>query len=202
MKRFPTRVLAACALAAVLVVAPPTARGSAEDAAEERAPAAAPNVVQEGILHNTVHGFRFPVPQGFELRASSTGDEIVLVVPDCDECILRVLVSPGNTDSLETTARALKKQVASEPNAQILDEQKTKVVREAAYTLVKEETVEPEAPKGSAAPAGRPKRVLTRYVTFNRGEDKFYFVLREPSDRFGEGEDAFERLLAKLQFDS
>jgi len=187
MKRFPKRVLAACALA-VLALAPPLARASAEDAAEERAPAAGPNVVQEGVLHNTVHGFRFPVPRGFELRPSSTGDEVVLVVPDCDECILRVLVSPGNTDSLETTVRALKKQVASEPSAHVIDEQRTRVAREAAYTLVKEETPD-------AGP-----RILTRYVTFNHGEDKYYFVLREPAAQFGTDEDGFEKVLSKLRF--
>jgi hypothetical protein len=43
---------------------------------------------------------------------------------------------------------------------------------------------------------------MTRYVTFNHGEDKYYFVQREPSARFGADEDAFERLLAKLHFDS
>jgi len=187
----------------------PVVRASAEDVVEEKsAPAPAPdgsavNVVQEGVLHNRAHGFRFPVPSGFELRASSTADEVVLVVPKCDECVLRILVSPGNTDSLDTTARALKKQVASEPAAQVIDEQRIRVAREPAYTLVKEEAADTAAPaKGTDPEASKGPRIFTRYVTFNHGEDKYYFVLREPAGRFGEDEDAFERLLAKLRFDS
>ena len=200
------------ALMAVLVAAgsaalPQAARASAEDSAQEKsAPAPAPesspaNVVEEGIFRNSVHGFRFPVPAGFELRASSTADEIVLFVADCDECILRILVSPGNTDSLDTTARALKKQVASDPSAEVLDEQRIRVARQPAYTLVKEETTEIAPAKGSGAPATKGPRILTRYVSFNHGEDKYYFVLREPASRFADHEDAFERLLAKLRFD-
>lgn len=195
-------VVAVCALAAA-----GRARASAEDSAEEKTPpppASKDNVVEEGVLHNTAHGFRFPVPKGFELRASaSSADEVVLVVPRCDECVLRILVSPGNTDSLETTVRALKKQVASEPGARLLDEQKTRVAREAAYTIVKEDAPQPGASaKGDSPPAAGGERVLTRYVTFNHGEDKYYFVLREPSDRFHDDEDAFERLLSKLRFGS
>jgi hypothetical protein len=212
MTRHPSRrstrscliAVTAAALAALALASPP-ARASAEDSAEgqpevlERSPL---NVVEEGILHNMAHGFRFPVPQGFQLRASSNANEIVLVVPNCDECILRVLVSPGNTDSLDTTVRALKKQVASEPNAHVIDEQRTRVAREPAYTLVKEETPEAEAPaNGSSAPPASGPRLLTRYVTFNHGEDKYYFVLREPASRFKADEDAFEHLLSKLRFD-
>jgi len=195
MKRPPMRrpglstVLAAALAAAAIAVAP--ARASAEDSAESKpAPEASKaNVVENGILHNTAHGFHFPVPVGFDLRASSTADEIVLSDPRCEECVLRILVSPGNTDSLEITARALKKQVATEPSAHVLDEQKTRVAREAAYTLVKEETPESGA------------RILTRYVTFNHGEDKYYFVLREPAARFKDDEDGFEHLLSKLRFE-
>jgi hypothetical protein len=184
------------ALAAPGIFAPP-ARASAEDSAEVKPAPASPkapdapqvNVIEDGILRNTAHGLRFPVPAGFDLRASSTADEIVLTAANCEDCVLRVLVSPGNTDSLETTARALKKQVASEPTAHVLDEQNTRVARQRAYTLVKEETPE-------AGP-----RILTRYVTFNRGEDKYYFVLREPQARFSDDEDAFERLLSKLRFE-
>jgi len=199
MKRHPMRrsglstvLAAALAACAALAIAAAPARASAEDSAESKpaAPQASKaNVVEDGILRNTAHGFRFPVPVGFELGASSTADEIVLSDPRCEECILRVLVSPGNTDSLETTARALKKQVATEPSAHVLDEQKTRVAREAAYTLVKEETPESGA------------RILTRYVTFNHGEDKYYFVLREPAARFKDDEDGFEHLLSKLRFE-
>jgi hypothetical protein len=188
--RLPLLAVLALALVAPVTLAP-SARASAENSAEAKParPAAPANVVEDGILRNTAHGFRFPVPSGFDLRASSTADEIVLSAPNCEECVLRVLVSPGNTDSLETTARALKKQVASEPSAQVLDEQKTRVARQPAYTLVKQET-----------PESGP-RILTRYVTFNHGEDKYYFVLREPQARFAEDEGAFERLLSKLRFE-
>lgn len=193
MKRQPSRRFGPFAVLCVLVslaIGAAAALASAEDSAEGKSghDSSPANVVEEGILHNTAHGFRFPVPQGFELRASSTADEIVLIVPGCDECILRVLVSPGNTDSLDTTVRALKKQVSSEPSSHVIDEQRTRVAREPAYTLVKEE-----------APDAGP-RILTRYVTFNHGEDKYYFVLREPAARFGQDEDAFERLLSKLRF--
>jgi len=193
MKRHPSRrfgpIAVVCLLASLGIAGAP-ALASAEDSAEGKSgrETAQANVIEEGILHNATHGFRFPVPQGFELHASSTADEIKLVVPSCDECVLRVLVSPGNTDSLDTTVRALKKQVASEPSAHVIDEQRTRVAREAAYTLVKEETPD-------AGP-----RILTRYVTFNHGEDKYYFVLREPAAQFGTDEDGFEKVLSKLRF--
>ena len=207
--------LAVAALVLVGAIAAPLAWGSAEHAAEEKpaanpAPASAPaspqgaaNIVEEGVLHNAAHGLRFPVPQDYTLRATSTADEIVLSVGSCDECVLRVLVSPGNTDSLETTAGALKRQMASDPSAHILDEQRTRVAREAAYTLVKEEVPDAaSATAGSPAPPAVTERILTRYVTFNHGQDKYYLVLRGPSGRFSADEDAFQQVLAKLRFDA
>src|SRR5262245_17940904 len=92
-------LIGAALVVATLLVAASVALASAEDSAEgqpSHGEASAANVVEEGVLHNTVHGFRFPIPKGFELRASSTADEIVLEVPGCDDCVLRVLVSPGN----------------------------------------------------------------------------------------------------------
>jgi hypothetical protein len=139
--------------------------------------------------------------RGFELRATSTADEIVLVVPQCDDCVLRILVSPGNTDSLDTTARALKKQAASEPTAQIVDEAADPRGARAGLHAGQGGTggrgraakgAEGQARAGSA----HLSRATSRSIT---ARTSIYFVLREPSGRFKDDEDAFERLLAKLR---
>ena len=54
----------------------------------------------------------------------------------------------------------------------------------------------PPGPGGSES-----KRLLTRYVTFNHGDDKYYLVLRSPSERFSADEDSFADLLKRFSFD-
>jgi hypothetical protein len=41
--------------------------------------------------------------------------------------------------------------------------------------------------------------VRTRYVTFGYQEDKFYLVLKAPSDRFPADDAAFEKMLSRFR---
>lgn len=167
-------------------------------------------VVDKGVLKNLDHGFRFLVPEGWSIAEGVTADEMSFSADGCDECELRVIVSPGNTLPLMDTVRAIREQIQKDPGALIAGEEPVKVARETAYTIVKEETKggapAPDEPKGSAPgakPAPRKPAVVvrTRYVTFLHGTDKYYLLLRAPKDRFGSDDAAFEKLLAKFRFE-
>lgn len=185
-------------------------------AAEPPKPAAgqAPPDVEDGVLKNSVHGFHFPIPSGWRLSSDSTSNEMTFTTRSCDECFLRILVTTPpvtegangkDTDSLEEAVQAIKEHIASERRSRLLGEEEIRVARKDAYTLIKEESVPPNAAKTPVAAKGSPvpEAVLkTRYVTFHNGGDRYFLVLKSPANRFPSDDTAFEALLAKFRFGS
>ena len=121
---------------------------------------------------------------------------MIFSMESCDDCLLRILVLPNERVTVEDTMRGIRDRIAADSTARILGEESIKIAREDGHTLVKEETLGQPA-KGPET-AGR--HVKTRYVTFNHAGDKYYFLLRSPSNRFPTDDLAFEGLLAKFRF--
>lgn len=186
-----------------LLAATTPAAGESEAATEEpRGPSVS---VERGVLRNMVHKYRFPVPDGWSLLGSSTVNEISLEAGGCEECLLRVMVSPGNTLPLMETVRAILDQVESIPTARVVGQEPIRIAREEAYTVVKEETVAeaaPSTPPAEEAERKPDRKVRTRFVTFGHAGDKYYIVLRAPEERFASDDAEFERLLARFRFGS
>ena len=190
-----------------------TARKRSE--AKDSGSPAEPLVVEKGLLRNLVHRFRFPLPDGWELKDGATAESIDFSTRGCEVCLLRVVVSPGNTLSLKQTVQVIQDQIASNPSAHRIGEEAITVGREKAYTLVKEEPAKApasESPETEAAAAsedgkeaapeaGKPQDLLrVRYVTFGHGSDKYYILLRAPKARFAADDKAFEKLLRGFHF--
>jgi hypothetical protein len=171
--------------------------------------------IENGTFVNQVHHFRFPLPALWRLKDGASGEEMEFVRDGCEECTLRVLVSPGNNLPLADTIGAIRERITSDPNARIVGEERLKLARQDAYTVVKEErsssressapasdTAEGPSPSPPPVPEQTSPVVRTRFVTFNRDRVKYYFVLRGPGGEFPAADVELEQILAKLRFAS
>ena len=196
--------------------AAPTDRGDAVEAEppSEMEPApgdgsgAAQPRVEAGVLHSDAHGFRFPVPEGWALEEGAGADQMTLRARACGECLIKILVFPGRAVPVEETARVLREEASSGEGVEVLGEETTKIAREAAFTILKEGPQDPPSQgakadegDGAAGPSdGGGGRVVTRYVTFNHGRDKYYVMAHGPRERFGAIDAALDRMLRKFRF--
>jgi hypothetical protein len=190
----------------------PAAGVPAPESAPTPAPEAAAVVVQKGTMVNGTYGFRMPVPKGWMLAAGATADRTDFNAPECEECMLRIMVSPGNSLPLKETAETIRAQIAASPGARLIGEEPIEIAGLDGYTLVKEEPLaaapapaEGKQTEGQDAPAPAVQTdaptIKTRYVTFEKGSDKFYLVLRAPRTRFWKDDASFEKSLSKLRFE-
>ena len=178
-----------------------------EPAPGDRSGAARPKV-EAGVLHSAAHGFRFPVPEGWALEEGAGADRMTLRARECGECLIKILVFPGRAVPVEETARVLREEASSGEGVEVLGEESTKIAREAAFTILKEEPRDPPSQgakaddgDGAAGPSGGGGgRVVTRYVTFNHGRDKYYVMAHGPRERFGAIDAALDRMLRKFRF--
>lgn len=194
--------------------APVAAEGSPSAGSPPVGEAADAPFIADGVLHSPRYGLQLPVASGWTLAADSNIDEMHVVSEECDGCMLRVLISPGNSLAIDETAREIKQEIFKDANTVIIDEEATRVAKERAYTIVKEEFREPPRkapergqasnagphPEDSAPPADATARIFTRYVTFNHAGDKYYVMIRAPRASFRDLESAFQDSLTKLRF--
>jgi hypothetical protein len=175
--------------------------GAAEETAKAP-PAPVVVVVERGVVRNLVHRFKFPVPSGWSVSDGATAEELQLEAVDCEECFVRVKVSPGNTLPLADTVKTILAQIQANPNAKVLGQEGITVAGENGYTVVKSESASEPESAPSDEPRPEPVETKTRFVTFSHAGDKYYVVLRAPGNRFGKDDAALDKLLGKFRFGS
>ena len=185
----------------------PSGGGPAPESASAPAQAPAGAVVQKGALVNETFGFRMPVPKGWALASGATPVQTDFSTPECEQCMLRIMISPGNALPLKETVDAIRAQIAESPGARLVGEESIEIDGIDAYTLVKEEPLSagpaPVEGKGGAEAGVQTDTATlkTRYVTFEKGSNKFYLLLRAPRTRFWKDDASFEKSLRKFRFE-
>jgi hypothetical protein len=162
-------------------------RGQAVESAQEAE--GPPIEVREGNLVNFVHRYYFPIGS-WRLTGEPEADFQEMRHTYFEGAVLRVLVSTGNSDSLDDTARALREQGGEDARFHVLSETTMRVGVKEALDMV-------------AIREGTPTEPLTvlRTLCFNRGGDKYYVRLEAPATTFEQASNALEVLVRDFKFE-